>query len=79
MNALRLTWKRKQDLHQSGFVIGSPEAIQDLYWQLTHNYQPVDGTAIGEVSAYNLNGVKLSHKDLMSNAYGMVYPTTNIY
>ena len=76
MNGLRLTWKRKNDKFEQGFVIGSPEAIRDLYWQLTHNYKAVDGTEIGEIEVHNLNGDKVEKKDLMQHPNGSVYPHT---
>lgn len=74
MQILRLTWKRKRDQHQQGSVIGSPEAIRDLYWQLTHNYQPVDGTAIGTIEIRSLDGRKVDYKDLMTHPDGEVFP-----
>ncbi len=53
---IKLTYNRKSDRFQTVTVIGDPEGIRDLYWQLTHNYAPQDGTAIGDIRVTNLDG-----------------------
>lgn len=53
---LKLTYSRKSDRFRTVTVIGDAEGIRDLFWQLTHNYTPKDGTAIGEITVTNLDG-----------------------
>lgn len=53
---LKLTYSRKSDPFQAVTVIGDAEGIRDLYWQLTRNYAPRDGTEIGEIKITNLDG-----------------------
>ena len=53
---LKLTYSRKSDKFQTVTVIGDAEGIRDLFWQLTHNYKPVDGTEIGSIKITNLDG-----------------------
>lgn len=53
---LKLTYSRASDQHQTVTVLGDPDGIRDLYWQLTHNYKPIDGTAIGNIEVRNLDG-----------------------
>lgn len=53
---IKLTYNRKSDRFQTVTVIGDPEGIRDLYWQLTHNYAPKDGTEIGDIKVTNLDG-----------------------
>lgn len=54
---LKLTYARKSDEFQTVTVLGDAEGIRDLYWQLTHNYKPQDGTAIGCVRITDLDGL----------------------
>lgn len=54
---LKLTYRRASDKFQTVTVIGEAEGIRDLYWQLTHNYAPQDGTAIGVIMVTNLDGI----------------------
>lgn len=70
---LRLTWKRK-DKFQMGYVIGDPESIRDLYWQLTHNYEPMDGTEIKEILIHSMDGQEVNIKEFMQNPHSVVYP-----
>lgn len=56
MNLLRLTYTRERDQFQQVSLIGDPLAIRDLHWQLTHNYSAKDGTKIGEIKVYDLEG-----------------------
>ena len=53
---LKLTYTRKSDQYQTVTVLGHPDGIRDLYWQLTRNYQCQDGTEIGTVKVTNLDG-----------------------
>lgn len=55
-----LQYNRKQDVFVNFSVAGTAKSIWDLYWQLTHNYQPQDGTAIGEIIVSNIAGVKIN-------------------
>lgn len=57
---IKLTYTRENDPHQYVTVIGDPEGIRDLYWQLTYNYRPVDGTKIGTIFLTNLEGDKIT-------------------
>lgn len=57
---LKLRYSRKSDKFQYVTLFGDPVAIRDLYWQLTHNYQAVDGTAIGEIKVFNTDGVDVT-------------------
>lgn len=68
---IRLKWIRREDRNAYGSVIGDPESIRDLYWQLTHNYNPIDGTAIYDVSVYGLDGVKYKYSEIMQQPYVM--------
>jgi hypothetical protein len=56
---LKLTYTRQSDRFQTVTVIGDPIGIQDLYWQLTHNYKAQDGTKIGTITVSNLEGLDL--------------------
>lgn len=72
---IKLVWKRKSDKFQGGMVIGDPKSIQDLYWQLTHNYKAVDGTEIGEIIVSNLDGCTITN--IMSNPFE--YPSSGVF
>ena len=69
---LKLTYNKKDDPFQYVTVLGDPEGIRDLYWQLTHNYQPLDGTGIGEIKITNLDGVELNTKEFLQNPFGQM-------
>jgi len=63
---LKLTYHRKKDEFASVTVLGSPEGIRDLYWQLTANYATeTDGTGIGCIKITNLEGDAIDIKELM--------------
>lgn len=66
---LKLTYARKSDRFQTVTVIGDAAGIRDLYWQLTHNYKAQDGTAIGSIEVFNLDGVNCT-KDILSDPHG---------
>jgi hypothetical protein len=66
---LRLTYSRKSDRFQSVSVIGDARGIRDLYWQLTHNYKAQDGTEIGSIEVFDLDGINKT-KEVMSNPFG---------
>ena len=54
---LKLTYTRASDKHAEVSVLGSPEGIRDLHWQLTHNYsKEIDGTGIGTIKVSDLEG-----------------------
>jgi hypothetical protein len=58
---LKLTYNRSSDKFAEVTVLGSPEGIRDLYWQLTHNYsEHTDGTGIGNVKVTNLDGTDVT-------------------
>ena len=67
---LKLSYNRKRDPFQYVTVLGDPLGISDLYWQLTHNYQPRDGTEIGEILITNLDGVELNTKEFFQDPFG---------
>lgn len=66
---LKLTYTRKRDRFQTVTVIGDAAGIRDLYWQLTHNYKAQDGSEIGSVNVFNLDGVEVT-STIMSNPHG---------
>ena len=66
---LKLTYSYKSDKHQKVTVLGDPEGILDLLWQLTHNYEGRDGCAIGDIVISNLDGMILDKKEFMSGPY----------
>jgi hypothetical protein len=66
---LRLVWKHDRDNGLHGSVIGDPESIRDLYWQLTQNYSCEDGTKIGSVYVSTLTGQTLTSKEVMQTPY----------
>jgi hypothetical protein len=66
---LKLTYSRKKDRSQIVTVIGDADGIRDLYWQLTHNYDPKDGTAIGSIKISDLDGVERTEM-AMVNPHG---------
>lgn len=66
---LKLTYTRKNNKFQTVTLLGNAAGIRDLYWQLTHNYQAQDGTAIGEVNVYDLDGVNCT-ASIMTDPHG---------
>lgn len=68
MSMLVLKYTREQDKFMFATVMGDPESIRDLYWQLTHNYKSVDGTEIGEITVTNLAGHNVTD-DFQCNPY----------
>jgi hypothetical protein len=66
---LKLTYTRASDRFAEVSVLGSPEGIRDLYWQLTHNYsEEPDGTGIGTIKVSNLEGGDVT-EDFMREPY----------
>lgn len=61
---LKLTYTRRSNVFQTVTVIGDPEGIRDLYWQLTQNHNAHDGTAICDVEVTNLDGINCTGKIL---------------
>ncbi len=49
-------------------VLGTPDGIRDLYWQLTHNYNAQDGNKISEITITNLDG-KDCTDDILQRPY----------
>lgn len=74
---LKLTYSRKSDRFRTVTVIGDAEGIRDLFWQLTHNYTPKDGTAIGEITVTNLDGADCT-KTLMTTPHTMASRLSNV-
>lgn len=74
---LQLRYSLKRDPHQYATVFGDPIAISNLYWQLTHNYKPQDGQAIGEIKALTMDGKDLTD-EVLSNPFGSICPLTTI-
>lgn len=70
---LQLKYTLKRDPFQYVTVFGDPEGIRNLYWQLTHNYQPQDGMAIGTVSVLNMQGVDVT-KQVMTEPFQAASP-----
>lgn len=66
---LKLTYRYKNDKSKYVTLIGDPEGVRDLYWQLTHNYKAADGTEIGEIKVHNLDGIEISKRELMCEPY----------
>jgi hypothetical protein len=66
---LKLTYTRASDKYAEVSVLGSPEGIRDLYWQLTHNYsEETDGTGIGTIKVGDLEGHDFT-ESFMSQPY----------
>jgi hypothetical protein len=61
---LQLRYSLKQDRFQYATVFGDPAAIRNLYWQLTHNYRPQDGQAIGAIEVLTMDGVNVTDRVL---------------
>jgi hypothetical protein len=61
---LQLEYRLASDRFQRATVFGDPIAISNLYWQLTHNYRPQDGQAIGEIRVMNMTGQDVSDQVL---------------
>lgn len=74
---LQLRYSLKRDRHQYATVFGDPLAISNLYWQLTHNYQPQDGMAIGEIKVLTMEGRDVTNQ-VLTNAFGVCCPLTTI-
>lgn len=75
---LKLTYTRKIDEFQTVTVLGDAQGIRDLYWQLTHNYKPQDGTEIGYVQVTDLDG-RNCMDDIMTNPHAVVTKLSSIY
>jgi hypothetical protein len=74
---LQLRYSLKRDPHQYATVLGDPLAISNLYWQLTHNYQPQDGMAIGDIKALTMDGRDVTDQ-VLTNPFGASCPLTTI-
>lgn len=74
---LQLSYSLKRDPHQYVTVFGDPIGISNLYWQLTHNYRPQDGQAIGEIKALTMDGIDVTSK-VLSDPFGSICPLSTI-
>jgi hypothetical protein len=74
---LQLEYRLAQDRFQKATVFGDPIAISNLYWQLTHNYQPQDGHAIGEICVRTMAGQDVTNQ-VLANPFGLSEPMTTI-
>jgi hypothetical protein len=77
MSLLKLIYSRASDPFETVTLLGDPKGIRDLYWQLTHNYMPQDGTAIGSIKVNNLEGIDVM-KDFMVNPYACASQLSNM-
>jgi hypothetical protein len=75
---LQLKYTRKNDPNQFATVIGDPDAVRDLYWQLTHNYNAQDGTAIGIVSVFDMIGNDVT-SSVMQNPHAVARLLTRLF
>lgn len=67
---LKLVYTRKKDKFQTVTLLGDAAGIRDLFWQLTHNYKSEDGTEIGSIKVFDLDGVDCT-SSVMSNPHGV--------
>lgn len=74
---LQLKYTKKRDKFQTATVLGDPEGIRDLYWQLTKNYTCSDGTCIGDISVINLDGDDVT-RYVLTNPGGNATRLSNI-
>ncbi len=74
---LKLIYTRKSDKFQSVTLLGDAVGIRDLYWQLTHNYKAQDGTEIGSIAVFDLDGVDCT-SSIMTNPHGVATRLSSI-
>lgn len=74
---LQLRYSLKQDKYQYATLLGDPDSIRHIYWQLTHNYKPQDGTAIGEIKVLTLDGTEVTGQ-VMRNPHGCRMALSNL-
>ena len=72
---LKLRYTLARDPHQHATVFGDPEAIRNLYWQLTHNYKAQDGQEIGTISVFNTDGIDVTDS-VMTRPFASANVTT---
>jgi len=77
VKTLQLKYTKKRDRFQTVTVLGDPEGIRDLYWQLTKNYTCSDGTCIGDISVINLDGDDVT-RYVLTNPVGNATMLSNI-
>lgn len=65
---LRLKYTLKNDEFQWVSVLGDAEGIRNLYWQLTQNYAPRDGQAIGTIVVLDMDGHDVTEQ-VMTNPH----------
>jgi hypothetical protein len=73
MSLLKLTYSLARDKFQTVTLIGDPDGIRNLYWQLTRNHSSQDGTAIGEIKVTDLDGIDCT-REVFSNPHGNATP-----
>lgn len=66
---LKLEYCIKISPHKRFVFISDAEAIRNLLWQLTHNYNSHDGTAIGELTVSNLDGVVINCEEILASPF----------
>lgn len=66
---LKLSYYRMDDPFKYVTLLGDPEGIRDLYWQLTHKSW-TGCSEIGEIKITNLDGVELNTKEFFQDPFG---------
>ena len=75
---LQLKYTKRRDKFQTVTVLGDPEGIRDLYWQLTRNYGCSDGTCIGDIQVLNLTGEDVT-ETVLSQPWHSATRLSNLY
>lgn len=75
---LQLKYSKQRDEFQTVTLLGDPEGIRDLYWQLTKNYTCNDGTGISNVRVLNLEGEDVTEL-VMSSPWQRSTKISNLY
>ena len=66
---LKLEYRIKTTPHKRYTFISDAEAIRNLLWQLTINYDASDGTSISNIEVSNLDGKVLEPKEVFANPF----------
>lgn len=61
-NMLKLKYTFQRAPYDYVILLGSPEGIRDLYWQLTRNYKCEDGTGIFDIRVSDLDGNEVTRE-----------------
>ena len=75
---LQLKYVKLVDEFQTVTILGDPEGIRDLYWQLTKNYTPNDGTGINDIHVLNLEGEDITEM-IMASPWQRATRLSNLY